>query len=313
MRFLIILIYISLSHAEASPFKLTRPQCSDIDIRADKNEAVKKYLSTPSDQGSMGWCYGYVTADLLTVVAEAPLSVSHISSIYNKSIRSSPSLTKEYDSELDSSSLGIYQKGYINRAVEMAVKYSPVCMSSDLDQNLSWLKEIDRVHSEYQRNQITKKETCETIHSYLPRLEESLSDFMMKYITKNINDDLEPMIRQNCTRKIKIPKTQAKFMNKPKTWGRNKYINKINDLLNSGKPLGIDYKLENISIERGNHSSTVIGRRWNKGRCEYNIRNSWGSHCEAYNQNIECNEKDGSFWLKDEDFFEFSEAFHYLE
>ena len=313
MKFLLIFIIFTLEQAHASPYKLTQSQCADVDIRIGKPQAIKDFLSKPADQGDIGWCYGYVTTDLLTVETGSPLSVSHISSNYIKSIRSNPTLTREYDSITDSTSFGIYERGQVDKAVQMAIKYSPICIHNDLDLNLFWVKDIDWIHREFKEKQIKNKTVCETIQFYMPNLDYSLTNFMEQYIAKNINDDLEPMIRKNCPTKIDIPRVEAKVINKPKVFGKDKYVKIVNELLNSGKPLGIDYRLENITKLEGLHASTVIGRRWNKGRCEYNIRNSWGHTCEPYNKNIECNKEDGSFWLEDQDFFLFSENFKYLE
>ena len=150
----------------------------------------------------------------------------------------------------------------------MAIEDSPICINNDLDLNLFWLNDIDRIHREYNQKKIDTKELCQTLKFYMPNLDYSLTNFMEKYLAQNINDDLEPILRKNCVSKIEIPNMEVKVINKPKLLGKNEFAKQVNEQLNSGKPLGISYKLETISKKEGLHSSTVIGRRWNKGRCE---------------------------------------------
>lgn len=49
------------------------------------------------------------------------------------------------------------------------------------------------------------------------------------------------------------------------------------------------------------HSSTIIGRRFNEetGRCQYLLRNSWGTDCSVYPDSMECEK--GNIWVSEDD------------
>jgi hypothetical protein len=79
--------------------------------------------------------------------------------------------------------------------------------------------------------------------------------------------------------------------------------------LNNGKPVGISYNVKYVAPFSGFHASTVIARRWNNGRCEYKVRNSWGRSCSSYLKEIECNRWEGSYWVKDETFYKMAISF----
>ena len=66
-------------------------------------------------------------------------------------------------------------------------------------------------------------------------------------------------------------------------------INKINDGLSRGIPVGISYftqplQGEEIDEDSGTHASIITGREWDPVNCRYNykIRNSWGPGCSSY-------------------------------
>jgi hypothetical protein len=54
--------------------------------------------------------------------------------------------------------------------------------------------------------------------------------------------------------------------------------------------------IENVKDDCGPHASVVIGRRMSHGRCEFLIRNSWGSGCEGYPWDCE----KGNIWVDSE-------------
>lgn len=312
MRKLLIISLIFTSQVSfASAYKLTQAQCSDVDIR-DKHPKLREHLSTPLDQGNIGWCYGYSAADLLSVEAGVPLSPSHVSSIYNKSIRSSLLWKTGYGiRNLFTESREPYEGGFIGKATVEAMKDSPICQYNTIDRYTHLIGLLEYAKYKVNKNEMSNEDACSIVERVLPNIGKSES-FMNDFITKNMNDTLEGLLRQNC-QAVEVPKREKKVLNRPILFGKNKYMENVNKLLEQGKPLGISYNVKHVAKDlKGFHASTVIGRRWNNGRCEYNIRNSWGRLCN-YKEGIECNPDDGSYWIKDEDFYSIALNFTYLE
>lgn len=76
-------------------------------------------------------------------------------------------------------------------------------------------------------------------------------------------------------------------------------LRKIDQLISREKPVIIGYDVCHFLKEGEGgcgHASLVIGRRFNQAadRCEYLVRNSWGTSCDGYATGIECEE--GNFW-----------------
>ncbi len=89
----------------------------------------------------------------------------------------------------------------------------------------------------------------------------------------------------------------------------------IDRSLTSAKPtpVGIHYcvdvlrKLDAVGVKSDNgkhterlcsdglHASSIIGRRSNRGQCQYLIKNSWGSSCSGYDPRTEC--EGGKLWV----------------
>jgi hypothetical protein len=86
---------------------------------------------------------------------------------------------------------------------------------------------------------------------------------------------------------------------------------KINQLLNQGKPIAVSYDVSQVSNLKGGHVS--LAREWRNNRCEYKIRNSWGKTCHSCSSGVECIQEEGSFWLSDEKFFQIMTTYTYLE
>lgn len=307
-RLFLILFILSSSAFASSSYKVKKEQCSNVDIR-DKHPHLREHFSTPADQGSIGWCYAYAAADLLTVEAGVPLSPSHVSSIYNKSIRSNILWRLGYEIKGLFSSRETYEGGFIGKAAVEAMDASPICRHNRIDKYTHLIGMLELAKNRVKSQEMAPHVACAIAKKSLPHID--IESFMSDFVSKNINDTLESHLRQNC-QTVEIPKRQKKVLHKPFFFGKKKYVDNVNKLLEKGKPLGISYNAGNVSRISGYHASTVIGRRWNNGRCEYNIRNTWGRVC-PYKEGIECNQNDGSYWIKDEEFYKLSLNFTYLQ
>jgi hypothetical protein len=96
------------------------------------------------------------------------------------------------------------------------------------------------------------------------------------------------------------------------------FAHKLNDLLNTPHPLPIEVDYCSAIFDEGGrkssvvevnslrssspsckgHASLVIGKRWEGGKCEFLIRNSWGTDCDQYSKAMRggCDGK-GSIWV----------------
>lgn len=79
-------------------------------------------------------------------------------------------------------------------------------------------------------------------------------------------------------------------------------IETVNQQLQKNNITGIGFHsndLYSIKDTYDNHATTIIGRRWNseKNRCEYLMRDNFGSQCEVYEKGLEC--EGGNIWLSE--------------
>lgn len=99
----------------------------------------------------------------------------------------------------------------------------------------------------------------------------------------------------------------------------------------NAQPLGIDYCAEvlsrgkdfdckfvnipmlSVAADRGNHISLVIGQRPHPktGRCEFLVRNSWGTGCSVYSSDWQC--ENGNIWVDAEALLRNTDKISYLE
>ncbi len=317
--FLIGLAFLIMAPAYSNEYKgysMGPEQCSDIDIRDMASPEIKEHYSQPIDQGSVGWCYGYTASDLLSFETGKPLSPTHVSSIYNKDIRSNLFWKAGYNIFRMFMGREVYEGGFPGKAARVAMEASPICAYSPRDDYPRFIGVFEMIKERVKKKEISKEEACDLMEFALPSLDTKTTNFMEDFINNDLNDQLEGMIKQSCSPLINVPQRTVKTLTPPffpTNNGKRKYADQLNDVLNQGKPLSVSYSVGHITDKvRGFHASTVIGRRWKNGRCEYNVKNTWGRVCSLYKANIECNQDDGSYWMKDEDFFDMSLNFTHL-
>ena len=81
-------------------------------------------------------------------------------------------------------------------------------------------------------------------------------------------------------------------------------LDKIDNLIDAGKPVGYGYnydKLEGLG-DGGAHMSSIVGRRFINGQCQYLVRNSWGKTActKVVDEPDACSIK-GHFWVNADD------------
>jgi hypothetical protein len=331
-------LILTLNTALADEYKVEQSDCSPTDVR-DHHPQLRELFSTPRDQDSIGWCYGFAAADLLSVEAGKPVSASHVSAIFNKSVAKSFLWRIGYglgNLFMENSFETVYEGGYVDKAIKEAMKESSVCSEDDMpffkrypDELYRLIHRIEGIKRSVRDRSLSSEKACESLERVLGdtffNSQAEKEKLLLLILENDLNIVLSDMMDEQCKDKtIALSKKKIKNYTKPSrvssrtdrnnSFGPDqdvkKYLKTINGLLDKGKPLGISYNVEHITSYSGLHASVVTARRWNPslGRCEYKIRNSWGTGCGSYKSDIECDYDEGSFWVSDEKFYKMADT-----
>jgi hypothetical protein len=323
-----VLFILLFSFESRASLLLNQEQCSNVDIR-EVNPALREMFSTPRDQDSIGWCFGFAAADLLSAKLGTAVSAYHVSAIYNRAISRNffwRTLYEIGDLIKSDTFSDVYEGGFIGKALKATRKHHTVCTEEQVPFDANYfggtrqeIASLERLRGQIRSTQ-DRKVACELIEQSFPSdlLENrGLEQIQTSLIHDNINETLEKITSSACLENpIQIPDFDYKSLGRPSRSQRaqTKYLNAIDAALKSGKPVGISWNPGKVmSTKGGSHASSVIARRWNNGRCEYKIRNSWGPTCEAYLPEIECDRSEGAFWVKDETFHEMVNGITYIK
>jgi hypothetical protein len=338
MNFVKIILVVSMLI-----FQVAHGQCTNIDIR-DKNPKLAEFFSKPRDQDSIGWCYGFAAADLLSVEAGVPVSAMHTSAIFNKKISNSffwntvfgfqhkiPKFLKDYFFNYAFSD--IYEGGLVSKALNGAQDEGFICSEAQMpfdsdyrDQVGYLILSLEELKSQVKNNVITFENFCDLAQMKLYGSKLSNADLAKLYqamLKDQLNQGLEEMMSETCAKdKIRIPKFKIQKIFKPSITSeneeseRNNYFKKIGEVLEVGKPLAISYNVKHVlnPPANGGHVSVLTARRWNpiNNKCEYKIRNSIGQSCAQYLPYIDCNLEEGSIWVNEDKFYEMVNDIDYI-
>ena len=131
------------------------------------------------------------------------------------------------------------------------------------------------------------------------------------FLKDNLNETMKHFAEYACKEWINnVPKMDVKIVRKGNDL--EAFMREVNFNIVKGRLQTVDYDVKPFTDSEGFHSSIIIGRRWKNGRCEYNIRNSWGKSCASYKEGIECNREQGTFWVSDEQLFQASSNIRYI-
>lgn len=324
MKYLLLTLVL-INAAWASDYKMTEQECSPTDIR-DHHPELRAHFSEPQDQDSLGWCYGYSAADLLSAEAGTPVSAVHVSLIFNKKVAESPAWSLAYgvrDLFKKPKFESVHEGGWVGSALKAVMKNKTVCSDKNLPYYTQYGSDIHAIISvaEYLRKlnknkEITDTQSCTLLGNTLTftsfnNLSEERNKIIASLMRDELNIAMEKLVKENC--KNNNVTLQNKKITKllPPMMGNNEdyenelrsYKQRVNEILSKGKPLSMSYNVKYVTTKKELHASTVVARRWQNGRCEFKIRNSWGRSCEIYKSDIECNKDEGSYWVNDELFF----------
>lgn len=336
-----IIVFIQSSHAGSEQIQIPRSLCSDTDIR-DQNPNLNEFFSTPRDQDSIGWCYGFSAADLLSAELGQPVSAAHASILYNKEVEDSFFWRLAYkfqSGEFDQ----VHEGGYVKKSLKAMQSNSKVCLESDLpyDENYKkefyfLIKELEDLKDLVKTSNETLRSKCALVSDFI-RLNYNINlnanELYNALLNDNMNRILERIAQEKCAdNQITVTENlefESKTMPYPHRFSNEsaqdsqnrfvrrltKFFQKIDDKLKEGKPIGVDYNVKHVTGQKGLHASVLTERRWCNGRCEFKIRNSWGTGCGFYDYSkiSDCGSDEGSFWVTDQKFYEMVDNITYID
>lgn len=248
----------------------------------------KLKLGPPRDQDSIGWCYAFVAADLLTAHYGKQISAFDIALGYN-SAEYKNSLNAQANCDFPSnSSRSASSGGYISTAILEGEKKG-YCLEKDMpsfvngaSQNLG---SIYLLTCELSRMKMVD-EACQvhnTAKDYYPNI--STQDWR-KIFTETAGDPertLTALRDRTCQNRVKDkPKMSSIFY--PNI--NYNFEQQVQKSLNEGRIVGVSVKLDSILMgaKDAYHAMTVVGQEYNEETksCDFVVRNSWGKSCGSF-------------------------------
>ncbi|RYZ92852.1 MAG: hypothetical protein EOP06_02955 [Proteobacteria bacterium] len=277
---------------------ISRPapaSCSAIDYR--------KRFPPIRDQDSVGWCYAFTAADLITFKTGVNISPIDIAVSTESSKESYFQRLKGLFLSGDHAGARLTEDGdWAEKAINHAATKG-FCREKDLpsddyrySQYVGNIKEILTEVGKLRKKAIPRTSRgapfCfDKYKQYFPNITASeMADVLDSFSWRPL---LDQMVDLTCKSRIKINGLEAKGMIVTSDSSASKLKN-LNHILESGRPSGIGYN-PSVIVDRdakieipGGHDSSIVGRSWNGSECEYIVRNSWGPRCASADWHYRC-------------------------
>lgn len=275
----------------------------------------RSQLGPLRNQGNLYWCFAYASADLFSYKLGKEVSATDIA-------------IKHYNSGLDNlqkffgKDTTDFRGGYTSEALKETI-INGVCLEKNFKSDNSNLimakKRLASIEAFKDQSAISPINTNKCLQEYSSALaifpKVKLKDFTDIMQKSDINY-IENLADKSCEPRVKLDQYKA--------------ISQTGDPQNPEESMQmfntIDQQLENKNIvlinynasilkpnSQNNHSSTVVGRKYNKEKkqCEYLIRNSWGASCKEYQIGIRC--ENGYIWMPKAELAKTLYRINYLE
>ena len=341
-----------VSQSDCTNKDIVRDIFKNPDRSTESKRTLSKLFSTPRNQGNVGWCYAFTAADMLSIEIGTPVSPMHMAALYNKQEYNDPSiisfLNRKATGLMREDEGELYEGGHIHDALEYSIENGRICTEAQMPferpsrlksgrlspinsgMMITWLNDI---RDDIENKVMSFEEACSKLEGMFINPVMNLSSFINETITaetaahillsQNLNNSFEEFIEETCG------DSQAPIessLSVHSHWnitisGRRTFLQKLNDLLNRGKPIGLEYR-EGHVLEHGNfnlaanHASVLLARRWNNEKqvCEFKIRDSKGRNsCDIYKEGIDCNDREGTFWISDEELVQMTQKFTWID
>lgn len=294
----------------------------------------RKRMPPIRDQGETEWCFGYVAADMASFETGKNISPRFLSLVnYQVQIKEAKWNSNYSDAEIKKLVASEMGKGRTELAFHRAQQHNGFCLEKhvpstgieDQDQNqdqdiaqmVSVFSDLDqnvRGKDPAQRSQLIDffcREHSEVLAQHFPN--GFGGDIFSALFGGAGFDSYLKFSLDQCPETIKVEeRMQAGFgFREDGEDYPGEAIMDIDHALDHGGIISVSYHTDLLGVPnilneeglRGSHASSIIGRRWNEKdqRCQYLLRNSWGTDCEQYGKfaNIEC--KDGNIWVYEDE------------
>ncbi|MFM6930381.1 MAG: C1 family peptidase [Bdellovibrio sp.] len=265
-----------------------KKSCSGVDLRPA--------MGPPRSQDSMGWCYAFTVADLVSYKLKKQVSAADIALSYNQGVLSDT--LRIFGSTEDQ-----FSGGFTTSAFKSAKK-AGYCLEKDLpseDNSGADLKTrltaVDNMGRLAVNGQVSCDQFYKKASSMFPNVK--IED-MRAILSQSSRDDyFKKLVDKTCKNRISGQNLDMAYM---LNLDDSSFGKKIDAQLSAKNPVEFAYDSSILEDARGkegrtDHSSVIVGRRFNQssGQCEYLIRNSWGKSCGFYDSSYAC--EGGNVWI----------------
>ncbi len=299
--FVLLLSYSNSIFAECATKDLTDPSY----LRSIGKENLIEHFKHPRNQDSVGWCGAFASADSLSFAVGEPVSALDVSiNQYANTEARSTNLNQLSGISPNAASNVASTNGYCPESVIPSDQTS----SSNLGQySLSEImKSFQRISDDYKAKgkpqdyclNCSSSDYEKVIKPALP----NVTAKMMQDVLNKYNGDSLASVRELlyklCAGKRKKVDLQVKTFTRGSMSSRT-VSSVLNEALDNDAMPSIGMKASYISNVAEDHELVVVGRRPGKnGKCQYEIRNSWGRGCGFYNvPDDACDAGRGSIWM----------------
>jgi hypothetical protein len=280
--------------------RINDSNCKTKDLRGPKLGPVR-------NQDTVGWCFGYTAADLISYKINQRVSAVDLSITYYNKMEAMPR-----DAILSKTG-----GGQPVRTFDTTIK-DGFCMEKDFpsedylfpkeygyigNEGLSdILKLIEEEHNS--PDQLLKACRLKSINSLFKNL--TIDDFKKVFSRKELSafQMILELQKINCKNRF-VPKNKFNMVSGLK--GKREVLKEIDDQLEKDNPISYNFNanfLLPLKDQPGfdNHYASIVGRKFNEETktCQYLIRNSWGRNCTQYPPpyNKQCDE--GNIWVNED-------------
>ncbi|MFA6237486.1 MAG: hypothetical protein WC635_09190 [Bacteriovorax sp.] len=244
----------------------------------NQNEAVN--LENTRNQDSVGWCYAYTAADLLSFRLKKKISAV---SLYNSQV----SIQDDINT-VDGTG------GDISKSItEYLKKKNSLCLEEDLPSSdfqfctyANYVSFLRSLYQSVQNNTLTNSQCLnQNLKAAFPGANfQTVKAYTRKYGTKNLAEYLSEF---QCKKKSFVGFKVTPIDRYLPRFDKETLLKNMDEILNKGEIVGLAFQYEKMTESKndnrreGGHAAVVVGRRQNSenGDCEYLIRNSWGKDC----------------------------------
>lgn len=311
-----LLVVLALGFSSGA---MAHEKCSTIDVRENMNPALQKKFSTPSQQGTIGWCFGFTAADMLSQETGVPVSALHTSSYFTTQMSGIGKAFRFLVANPD-----MPEGGLLDDALEVMYKRGSVCSDAGArsssriilrlgSQPIAW--DVDDFALYIRKYREGKcDDTCRSL------LMQASTLYFKNIPLKEASDifsrrdlSIEEAVYMAFNRSCQGHETPLKKVNFRVREARKSLANGdvypnpagdvlgvINEGLERGKLVGLEYYSSGVVAKHGIdswHTSSIIGREKKGNKCYYKVRNSWGASC-PYKKGVFCNSADGTYMVE---------------